>query len=503
MTTKCNNFEGAPCGGASSWDQIDWPRCERYVERLQSRIVKAVQENRFRQVRSLQRLVVRSFAAKALAVKRVTSNRGKRTAGVDGETWRSGLSKIRAIGRLTSKGYKPLPLRRIYVPKSNGGRRPLGIPTMRDRAMQALYLLALDPVAETLLDKRMYGFRKARSTKDAIERCFKILRHPSAAPWILEGDIKGCFDHISHKWLLTHVPMNTGMLHKWLKAGVLEQGALYPTEEGTPQGGIISPTLMNLTLNGMSSSLRKRFPRKQRTMATDQVYTVVYADDFVVTAKSQDILEETVLPFVSDFLGERGLGLSMEKTHTTHIDMGFDFLGQNIRKYGGKLMITPSAKSQKALMQRVSDIIAQLRSATQEQLISSLNPVLRGWANYHRHVVSKQVFVKLDNWLWKRLWQWACRRHPNKRRTWIKDRYFHVVGSRRWVFRSPVKGPKNSKTWYTLLCMADTPIRRHTMIRRDANPYDPKWRPYFDYRARRKTRSPMKDRKPNRRVSPT
>jgi RNA-directed DNA polymerase len=247
---------GAVSHLAVDWQTLDWEQAHRTVRRLQARIVKATQEGRWGKVKALQHLLTHSFSAKALAVKRVTENQGKRTPGVDGELWDTPHKKAKAVQSLRQHGYRPQPLRRCYIDKEDGRKRPLGIPTMLDRAMQALYLQALDPVAETTADPNSYGFRPERSTADAIEQCFKVLAQHTNATWILEGDIRGCFDHISHDWLETHIPMDKGMLRKWLKAGYLEDAVLHPTDEGTPQGGIISPVLANLTLDGVEAVLQ-------------------------------------------------------------------------------------------------------------------------------------------------------------------------------------------------------------------------------------------------------
>lgn len=246
----------------NSWHTIDWYAVERKVRELQVRIAKATKQQQWRRVKALQRMLVRSFAAKCLAVKRVTENRGKRTAGVDGELWSTPESKWRAVFRLTRKGYKPKPLKRVYIPKANGKRRPLGIPTMFDRAMQALYLLALEPVSETTADRNSYGFRPMRSTADAIEQCFVNLSRKHSAKWVLEGDIKGCFDNISHDWLLSNIPLDKKVLGKWLKSGFMESGKLNSTDAGTPQGGIISPVLANMALDGLEAVLESHFGRK-------------------------------------------------------------------------------------------------------------------------------------------------------------------------------------------------------------------------------------------------
>src|SRR5208282_6787970 len=264
------NVDSSMCassGKASHWEQINWAKCERQVGRLQARIVKATREGRWGKVKTLQRLLTCSFSGKALAVKRVTENQGRRTPGVDSVSWTTPAARLRAIGSLQRRGYRPLPLRRVYIPKANGKQRPLGIPTMKDRAMQALYLLALAPVAETTADPNSYGFRPERSTADALQQCFNTLCRGRSPQWVLEGDIKGCFDHISHDWMLQHVLTDKAMLQKWLKAGYIENRTLFPTEAGTPQGGIISPTLANLTLDGLEKLLSKQFPRGSGRMA--------------------------------------------------------------------------------------------------------------------------------------------------------------------------------------------------------------------------------------------
>jgi RNA-directed DNA polymerase len=476
----------ASSGPAEHWNQIDWLQCETVVRRLQARIVKATRDGRHGRVRALQWLLTHSFSGRALAVKRVTSNEGKDTSGVDGKVWRSPEAKLRAVGTLRRRGYQPRPLRRVYIPKANGKRRPLGIPTMRDRAMQALYLLALDPVAETTADANSYGFRLARSTADAIEQCFKLLSRRKVSPtWVLEGDITGCFDHISHPWMLAHIPTDRDVLRKWLTAGYMEKGRLFPTEAGTPQGGVISPVLANMTLDGLEALLLRTFRRKDhgrgRGKYNPKVHLVRYADDFVITGASREVLEQEVRPVVERFLVERGLQLSPDKTCVTHIDEGFDFLGQHVRRYKGKLLITPSRKNVHAFLTKVRGLIRANRTSPQADLTHALNRALRGWAMYHRHVVATRAFRKVDLVLWHLLWRWARRRHPTKNADWRLRRYWHRVGGRSWRFavdtgRRTVSGETD---WLPLVCANKTWIRRHLKIRSDANPYDPAWRAYL------------------------
>jgi RNA-directed DNA polymerase len=476
----------ASSGKATAWEQIGWSQCERRVRRLQARIVKATQEGRWGKVKALQRLLTCSFSGKALAVRRVTDNQGKRTAGVDGKTWTTPASKHKAIGTLRRRGYQPQPLRRVHIPKANGNLRPLGIPTMRDRAMQALYLLALEPIAETRADGNSYGFRPGRSTADAIQQCRIVLARKGRAPWILEGDIRGCFDNISHEWMLRHVPTDARILRQWLKAGFVENRTLFPTEAGTPQGGIISPVLANLTLDGLQQQLQDycQERRVKGVRAKPKVNLVRYADDFIITGSTKELLESEIKPLVEQFLRDRGLQLSPEKTCITHITHGFDFLGQNIREFGTKLLSQPSRKNMRSFLEKVRQLIRCNRGISQTDLIRRLNPVIRGWANYHRHCAATRVFKKVEWALWKSLWSWAKRRHANKPARWIFQRYWHLLGNRR-VFATPTghRTPSGKPLWLKLVYPTDISLRRHVKIRQAANPYDPGWRAYFEDRA--------------------
>ncbi len=473
---------GAPWDKVPDWEATDWQTITENVRRLQARIVKAVKEGRWNKVKSLQRLLTHSTSAKLLAVRRVTENDGRNTPGVDKELWNTPHKKRDGALSLTMRGYQPAPLRRIYIPKANGKPRPLGIPTIRDRAMQALLLMALDPIAETTADNASYGFRQGRRCADAIERCFTCLCHNNPT-WILEGDIKGCFDNISHEWLLDHVPTDKETLRKWLKAGYLEKQVFYDTISGTPQGGIISPVLANLALDGLETRLREAFPRRGKGSwhgRAAQVHLIRYADDFIITGNTREVLETQVKPLVESHLAERGLELSPEKTRTTHITKGFDFLGQNVRRYpNGKLFIKPSRKSIKAFLAKVKEIIRKCLSLPAHILIARLNPVIRGWANYHRHVVSKRIFARIDAEIFQMIWKWAKARHPKKGRRWIKDKYFERVGTRGWWFfgKSMTAGNKNSH--YRLFHASSIRIIRHRQVKSNLNPYDPEWAEYL------------------------
>lgn len=495
-------MNGKPCaspGIATCWEAIDWQKALAYVKKLQVRIVKAQKEGHYSKVKSLQWLLTHSFYAKALAVKRVTSNQGKRTSGVDHELWLTPQAKFNAISKLNRRGYHPQPLRRHYIPKKNGKMRPLGIPTMTDRAMQTLYKFSLEPIAETYADPNSYGFRIGRSTHDAIEQCFTDLNKGKSPEWILEGDIKGCFDHISHEWLLENIPMDTQILEKWLKCGYVETRKLFPTDEGAPQGGTISPTLMNMTLDGLERLLQERLPTRQKVNGRthfNKLNFVRYADDFIITGESPEFLRDKVLPIVKEFLTERGLQLSEEKTVITHIEDGFDFLGKNIRKYNGKLLIKPSKTSVKSFLEKVRSIIKGNKSTKQETLIRKLNPVIRGWVNNQRYVVSSKVFSRVDYEIYKCLWQLAKRRHKKKSHKWIAQKYWHHIGSRQWTFSVPYENQstEGEPLYCKLEYATDTKIIRFKKIVAEANPFDECWTDYFEEREGEKLLNSTKGR---------
>ncbi len=477
--TAMQSLAGAASRPPTKWHDIQWRAAHQNVRRLQARIVKATREGRHGKVKALQWLLTHSFSGKAIAVKRVTENQGKRTPGVDGQCWSTPAAKAKALQQLHRRGYRAQALRRVYIPKSNGKRRPLGIPTMKDRAQQSLYLLALDPIAETTGDPNSYGFRTGRATADAIEQSFQLLRRPNSAPWIWEGDIRSCFEQISHEWLLANIPMDKTILRQWLKAGFLENSVWAPTEAGTPQGGIISPALMNLTLDGLEERINAFCPPRLRAKGV-KLALVRYADDMIITSSSKELLEEQVVPAVISFLQERGLELSPEKTKLTHIKDGFDFLGQTIRKFNGKLLIKPARKSVSKLLDKVRAVIKANPQSKPEYLIKQLNPIIRGWANYHRHAVSKRIFTDVDYAIMQALRRWARRRHSHKRKDWVKRKYFQLADQ--FVFFGRATGKNGQTTIVRLFEAHRVPIQRHIKIRGDANPYDPEQAEYFERR---------------------
>lgn len=476
MTITSKGCAGASPAGNLRWHSIQWNIVRKNVERLQVRIAKAVRQNRWGKVKALQHILVNSISARLLAVQIVTTNKGKKTPGIDGILWKNGQTKLTAAKLLSRRGYRANPLRRIYIPKRNGKRRPLGIPTMHDRACQALHNFALLPVAETKADPHSYGFRPRRSVADAIEQCHTVLASADRAHWVLEGDIRACFDEISHPWLLANVPMDKRVLKQWLNAGFVEDHAFHSTVKGTPQGGPVSPTLANMVLDGLQAEIAQAVPKGSK------VNFVRYADDFICTGKKPEILENVVTPIIRTFLGERGLSLSSEKTRITHIKDGFDFLGFNLRKFKGKLIISPSRKKIGAFHKELRRVIKEsLPRQKNFQLVQQLNAKLRGWSNFYRGCCAKKAFSTVDSVVFETLWRQLKRCHANKSSSWIKRRYFTSKGFRNWIFNAEER-KGNQRRSHILLSASSFKIRRHIKIRSRATVFDPEYRSYLQKR---------------------
>lgn len=426
------------------------------------------------------------------AYQQVKANRG--AAGIDDETiamFEQNLSKnlYKLWNRMASGSYFPPPVRQVEIPKKTGGFRKLGIPTVSDRIAQTVVKLIIEPILDRMFHPDSYGYRPGNSAKQAVavtrQRCWQY-------DWVVEFDIKAAFDKISQKWMLQNICTDTKVLEKWLRAGFVEKNKLFPTAEGCPQGGIISPVVANMVLDGLEDLLgafygSKKIDGNQNRTCINKVHFVRYADDFVITGHSKELLENEVKPLVREFLAERGLELSEEKTKVTHIAEGFDFLGQNVRKYrlgkpNEKLLIKPARKSVKAFLEQTRATIRALKSAQQATVIQLLNPRIIGWANYHCHVVAKQIFSKIDNSIWHALWNWARRRHRNKNRHWIFSRYFHGIGNRNNVFGYKVVQEDGSEKQACLKIAADVPIKRHVKIQGPATPFDPFYEEYFEKR---------------------
>lgn len=492
MTTLNNHsmIGASPTMPKKDWSTYDWSMLQKHVLRLQVRIAKAEREGRRGRVRALQRLLTCSFAAKSMAVKRVVSSSGSKTPGLDNVVWRTDTQKTQAIFNLKRHGYTPKPLRRIYIPKKpgSGNTRPLSIPTMKDRAMQALYLLSLEPIVEERADPNAYGFRQKRSAQDAMQQCFKALSKRTCARWVLEGDIQQCFDRINHLWLLNNIPMDKTILSKLLKSGYVEHQKFHPTDKGCAQGGVISPALTILALSGIEKHI---LPESRHQKEREKINMIAYADDFIVTADSKDVLENRILPRLVERLQTVGLELSMSKTKITSIDAGFDFLGFHFRKYSdGKLLIKPSKANIRTFLKEIKTLIRKSAALPTDKLIHALNLRLTGWINYYRSSVASKVFSMIDSEIFKALRRWAYKRHARKGKSWIVKKYFTRLGGDNWRFFCMSKDKNGNQKPLYLKNAADTKIRRHIKIKSDANPFNPLYKDYFTQREQqRKSRA--------------
>ncbi|NET48981.1 MAG: group II intron reverse transcriptase/maturase [Merismopedia sp. SIO2A8] len=477
------------------WRNLPWRKLERSVYKLQKRIYRASQRGDIKTVHKLQRLMVNSWSAKCLAVRRVTQdNQGKKTAGVDGEKSLSPEARLELVGQLQLTD-KALPVRRVWIPKPGKAEtRPLGIPTIYDRALQALVKLALEPEWEAKFEPNSYGFRPGRSCHDAIEAIHvSIAQKPK---YVLDADIAQCFDRINHQVLLNKLqtfPKLRRQIKAWLKAGIMEKGELFPSREGTPQGGTISPLLANIALHGMENlvkdfaeSLKLFYPngsplskeRKRRSL-----HLIRYADDLVCIHEDLEVILQCQ-EIIAQWLGNLGLSLKPSKTRLVHTllayqgnDPGFDFLGFNIRQYpvgkyhsrrGYKTLTKPSKKNQRVHYQRLKEVIDQHKTATQADLIAVLNPIIKGWSNYYSSAASKRVFTRLDDLVYKKISGWAKHRHPNKSWQWISRKYWRTIGNNHWCFATY----KYSDNPLKLFDHADTKIVRHTKVKGVASPMD-------------------------------
>lgn len=475
------------------WDTIDWRHQERQVQRLRQRIFKAAQAADWRQVRNLQKLMLRSQANTLVSVRRVTQrNMGRHTPGVDGKVVLTSLDRAELAVLLHRQGgpSQALPVRRVWIPKK-GGKRPLGIPAIADRAQQQRVRNALEPEWEARLDPRQYGFRPGRGCHDAIEIIHTTLAGKNAKrEWILDADLKSAFDRIDHNFLLDRIGTFPGkeQIRGWLKAGLVDRGRYSPTDEGTPQGGVISPLLLNIALQGMEAAAGVEYNRHGGVMS-GRPAVITYADDFVALCHTRE-QAETVAARLRPWLKERGLSLNQEKTRIGRVDAGFDFLSFTIRRHytsgGPKVLTKPSRTAMKKIRQRNAEELRSLRGADPLEVIRTMNPIIRGQANYYRPGASKVAFQALDDHLWQLLHKWARRRHPNKPRRWVIDRYFgdfHPTRQDRWVF-----GDRDSGAW--LHRYAWTKIVRHAPVPGRYSPDDPALAQYWADR-RRKRKPPQ------------
>jgi RNA-directed DNA polymerase len=469
----------------TTWADIHWRAVEGNVRRLQERIYRATTHREWSTVKNLQKLLVRATSNKLLAIRRITQeNQGKHTAGIDRVVCDTPEARWRLFQEgLSLKGYTSQPVKRIYIPKDNGTQRPLGIPTVKDRVMQAIVKAALEPEWEARFEANSYGFRPGRCTMDAIEALHKTLSRQGSSQWILDADIRGCFDTIDHEALLAKLPVFTATLRQWLKAGVIEKGFYSPTETGTPQGGVLSPLLANVALDGMERLFDAEGPRGQhrkpssRTGQNKGIGLIRYADDFVVTAPTREVVETYVRPQIDAFLAQRGLTLSAAKTRIVHIQEGFNFLGFHIRQFGSRVTRLLAVPQKEKVLQHLGTIKTYLdahKQAPAGQVIKELNPVIRGWANYYRYVSAKAAFEKVGHRQWQMLWTWATRRHPKKAAQWVKARYFRDDGY--WTFHEGKAA---------LVKPDKTPITRFIKVAGKNTPYDPALRQYWQEKKQR------------------
>lgn len=457
-------------GQTQEWNLMPWDSIQKSIRKLRQRIFRATRERRWNQVRSLMKLMLRSYLNLLISVRKVTlQNQGRKTAGVDGRIALTAKARWKLVSEMVQHApWTVKPARRVYIPKPGkpGQTRPLSIPALRDRAAQAMMKNALEPCWEARFEANSYGFRPGRSTHDAIRHCWELFKAHGARPWILDADLRSAFDKISHEHILRELGPIPGreLIRHWLKAGYVEAEILYATESGTAQGGIISPMLLNIALHGLTQKLGRQYGY------------VRYADDFIICARTQEGIE-TGRKIIEEWLTPRGLELHPEKTRIVHIDDGFNFLGFSIRRYRGKCLCKPQKEKVLMFLSKLRLWLSNHKQATAEHVIRHFNRILPGWANYYRRGVSKEVFAYVSHQIWQMLWRWCLRRHRNKSKYWVRNRYFGSPETKSWNFQAHT----DTGTIY-LYSVASTPIVRHTKVMGTASPDDPDLRDYWQAR---------------------
>ncbi len=493
-----SNENGIVTEQSTDWHKVNWQKAYRMVKKLRRRIFRATREGDWKKVNKLQRLMLRSYFNILISVRQAAQlNKGKNTPGVDKVAKLNPQARGRVVDALTEyKSWKPVPTRRVYIPKSNGKKRPLGIPSIIDRCIQGMVKNALEPQWEAQFEPTSYGFRPGRSTHDARQRIFLNIKGQNNRKWwVLDADISGCFDNIAHEPLMEKIgnfPARK-LVEQWLKAGYVHRGAFYDTETGTPQGGIVSPLLANIALHGMEEALGIRYKwnkdsRKKEGgfwQNTNNLSLIRYADDFVILTESKEDAE-VARTTISKWLSKRGLELSDEKTRISHIREGFDFLGWNFRKFkttsrktGMITLIKPSKKNISKFKEGLKELFKSFKGSPAGKIVRDLNPKIRGWGNYHQGVVAKETFSALDKYIWWKLMRWGKRTHPKKSGEWIVEKYFGCLCPGRkdkWVF-----GNKNKEHQYVEK-LSWIPIQRHTLVAFKNSPDDPELREYWEKR---------------------
>jgi RNA-directed DNA polymerase len=496
LDTKAVAKVNGPAGEPLDWDAVDWRAIEEDVRRLRQRIFTASQAGDRKKVRSLQKLLLRSRANTLLSVRRVTEdNAGRKTAGIDGQIITTSFGKAALVDWMCqqTEPWQARPVKRVFIPKSNGKQRPLGIPVIVDRVLQARVKNALEPEWEARFEPKSYGFRPGRGCHDAVEAIYQVVkgRNPRRR-WILDADLAAAFDLIDHDHLLDSLGSfpARGLIRDWLKAGVVDRGRFAPTEAGTPQGGLVSPVLLNVALHGMEKVAGVRYFHRKRggiETAPDCPVLIRYADDAVALCHSREQAEQ-VKARLAEWLALRGLVFNEDKTRIVHLDEGCDFLGFSVRRYHGKLvLIKPSRDAVRRIRRRLRTEMRTLRGGNAAAVLKKLTPIIRGWAAYYRTEVSSEVFSALDDYMWKLTYRWARHRHPKKSRWWIVDRYygqFNPTKQNRWVFGDRDTGAFLPK-------FAWTKIVRHAMVVGTASPDDPALAEYWAQRRRKQMDSPL------------
>nr|YP_010732275.1 hypothetical protein P8479_pgp015 [Watanabea sichuanensis]WDY13189.1 hypothetical protein [Watanabea sichuanensis] len=473
-----------------SWSSINWAKAHRTVNNLQRRIFVAKQKGRFRTLRKLQKLLLTAQSNRLLAVRQVCQlNSGGMTPGVDNRVYLSPQAKMilaDSLRTINMGKWKAMPAKRTYIFKSNGKVRPLGIPTLTDRALQCIVKRSLEPEWEAVFEASSYGFRPSRSAQDAIRNVHNVCNSKSTKHWIVQVDIKGCFDKIDHDFILKQLNSFPGKaaIKSWLKAGHFQGKKFHSSISGTPQGGVISPLLSNIALHGMESALGIK--RNKKGWVSGKRTLLRYANDFIIACKSKaDALQ--VLEELKDWLKLRGLSICNEKTRIVHVEEGFNFLGFHVKLYSTSkrkiMLIKPSKEATKKLRYKLKQVWKQGLGRSVDKVVSKLNPIVRGWSHYFRHVCSSKTFSCIDHYMFIREYRFAKRTHPCKAWKWLRHTYWGKLNpdrDDRWVFG-------DTRIRYALQKFAWTHIKTHTMVTGSYSPFDPSLDKYWKKRASIKT----------------
>jgi len=470
------------------WDAINWHELEYQVDRLQKRIFRATQDENWSKTKSLQKLFVRSRNAKLLAIRKVTQlNSGKLTPGIDNKLYITSEARMQLYQEINFINYQPRPVKRVYILKADGRRRPLGIPTILDRVVQTMVKMALEPAWEARFEPNSYGFRPGRRCQDAIQQIRVSAGRRKGSiefPWILDADITGCFDNINHEELLNKLSVFKPIVLKWLKAGLVENGQFYKIKTGVPQGSIIGPLLANIALDGLERLLgiedsRGRYIQPSKRKGLDKGVSIIrYADDFIVIAPTREIIVNYALPKIKSFLEKRGLIINERKTRILSTEEGFNFLGFAMKQIWDRnhhiFLTVPSKQAVKRHLKHIKEVLSSNKQAKVLDIVETLNPIIRGWANYFRHCHAKKTFNYIDHRIWQMLWQWCVRRHPRKTKGWVKRRYFRKVGKRDWIFQVHE---------VQLISTAKVGVAKYYIkVGMYNSPYDPKLKEYWKRR---------------------